>query len=1178
MEVFVRNLSDQSTEKQINNFFNGVLEKLDIKTFHLKKLKGKGCAIITIHDSVKAQYFLNLHGQTGPGREEAKSVKQKLYHSGRQVICSRSNKAPDEYLLLHLKKEESDRYIASQKLRPKLVPPRVQEAKSTSSDHRSWSVTDLKCGQWAYEGKTLVFAACLQEAIQGRIIFAQRAIRINLRLRFPDSPKYQLDIPYSTIHSFTLGSRNNPSITLSLNEAPKCYEETPPTDPLLGALQALAIQAPKTLQFKRKRISAINKTHELVAGTCLCYRFLLSNPKDIAGLQALKRFPMIPDSIQWSASTSRNSALSSQFDALNSALSGYHNDDLPYALKFQLQKLAQNGCLNPATVLGLIPVVARHLRNRNPDIVAQSVRNLVSQVPYAGPETDSSDLSIEALNEFLLRSQDAIAQEEAYSTKLANQYDHIADIHKATVTPSGVYLFGPEPEMKNRVLRKYTAFPDYFLSVSFLDEDGEQLRLDRWTSGEAIYHNRFTGILDKGINIAGRQYQHVIKDLGDFSEIRSPAKCAARIGQTFSQTLSSVTIPPEAFNRMPDVERNGRTFSDGVGTCSSQVLQQIWTKYAQARTLKPTVLQIRFQGAKGVISLDTRLDGAALRLRPSMIKFGGTNVADIEICGAANKPLSMYLNRQLIKIFEDLGVPPEPFLKLQSIAVEKLRMTTLSAINASSFFQRNFIGKEARLPWLIRKLWAIGFSFTDDDFLRNTLELAVLIELREIKHRSRILVDNGVTLYGIMDETGFLNEGEIYCTVHGDGPGHIVTGNVVITRCPALHPGDVQCVTAIDVPEDSPLRALHNVVVFSSHGERDLPSQLSGGDLDGDLYNVIYDIDLYPKQIAHPADYLAPKPIDIGRPVERSDMTDFFVKFMENDNLGLIATLHQIVADQSPIGTFDEKCIELASMHSTAVDFSKTGIPVEFTALPKFPKFRPDFQAPGPRVLIEKEINFEDDPDASPDEEGGELADVASYQPPKLRYYESPKILGMLYREIDEQSFFEEISAQAKKSEPNAAQNLLNDVLWNSVREKTALIQWQHYIEFAKNLKENYEDNLVDTMTQNSNNPRQPISEIEVFAGNILGKNGAQSKRQRETSKTMKEKHERDVEYTVSAITRGDDGQTKEEALERSIACVYVACHTIRDRRTVGKLVSFGWIAAAVCLKEMEKLPGAEVL
>ena len=133
-----------------------------------------------------------------------------------------------------------------------------------------------------------------------------------------------------------------------------------------------------------------------------------------------------------------------------------------------------------------------------------------------------------------------------------------------------------------------------------------------------------------------------------------------------------------------------------------------------------------------------------------MIKFNvpEDKTANVEICGAALKPLPMKLNRQLIKILEDLGVPPQAFLDLQANAVEKLRMTTENSINAANFLQRNDIGKAARLPWIIRKLKAIGLQFEEDDFLRNTLELAVLVELRELKHRSRIFVEKGVTLYG----------------------------------------------------------------------------------------------------------------------------------------------------------------------------------------------------------------------------------------------------------------------------------------------------------------------------------------------------------------------------------------------------------------------------------------------
>lgn len=91
-----------------------------------------------------------------------------------------------------------------------------------------------------------------------------------------------------------------------------------------------------------------------------------------------------------------------------------------------------------------------------------------------------------------------------------------------------------------------------------------------------------------------------------------------------------------------------------------------------------------------------------------------------------------------------------------------------------------------------------------------------------------------------MDETDTLREGEVFVTY--DTPSYqqrvLVQDGIIVTRSPALHPGDIRVANAVDVPPDSPLRALANCIVFSQRGQRDLPSQLSGGDLDGDLYNV----------------------------------------------------------------------------------------------------------------------------------------------------------------------------------------------------------------------------------------------------------------------------------------------------------------------------------------------------
>lgn len=98
-------------------------------------------------------------------------------------------------------------------------------------------------------------------------------------------------------------------------------------------------------------------------------------------------------------------------------------------------------------------------------------------------------------------------------------------------------------------------------------------------------------------NVSGLLHARlVISHLGDFSKIRSPAKCAARIGQAFSQTFSSITLPCDAIETIYDIERNGRVFSDGVGTCSQSVMKMIWKEYSQSADFEPRVFQIRFRG------------------------------------------------------------------------------------------------------------------------------------------------------------------------------------------------------------------------------------------------------------------------------------------------------------------------------------------------------------------------------------------------------------------------------------------------------------------------------------------------------------------------------------------------------------------------------------------------------
>jgi hypothetical protein len=108
-------------------------------------------------------------------------------------------------------------------------------------------------------------------------------------------------------------------------------------------------------------------------------------------------------------------------------------------------------------------------------------------------------------------------------------------------------------------------------------------------------------------------------------------------------------------------------------------------------------------------------------------------------------------------------------------------------------------------------------------------------------------------------------------------------------------------------------------------------------------------------------------------------------------------------------------------------------------------------------------------------------------------------------------------------------------------------------------------------MSEYSQHPLRPISEIEVFIGNILGKTGAQSKRQRDLSTSMKERFERDVAFTINCIVK-DGGNFAVDSATRSVACLEVAFEEGRTTKSGRMLESFKYIAASVCLKEIERI------
>lgn len=462
-----------------------------------------------------------------------------------------------------------------------------------------------------------------------------------------------------------------------------------------------------------------------------------------------------------------------------------------------------------------------------------------------------------------------------------------------------------------------------------------------------------------------------------------------------------------------------------------------------------------------------------------MVKFQSKDIQNLEICDMADKPIPLVLNRQLIKILEDMAVPNDWFFIQQNKELDRLRKITATTFNVAAFLKRKKIADQLGLPRLIRRLDILGIDYKKDRFLCSVVEAVILRELRLLKHKARIPIDEGATLFGVVDETGFLKEGEIYITFDKTDlidTDYLTLNNceMIVTRSPALHPGDIQLATNKIPPPGHSLGHLRNCIVFSQKGKRDLPSQLSGGDLDGDIFNVIWDQYAVSncQRVFSPADYPLAKPRELNRQVQREDMTEFFVEFMKTNNLGVIATRHMILADQRHAGTVDAgecifhyacrirvsdkflDCVKLAQLHSTSVDYSKTGVPVSMETLRaiKANRFRPDFMAPAPPTHLQNrtEIIFDAPTRPAADEYNDEEEDSG----PGFRYYLSDKVLGQLYRAINEQKIWNEsVRIDRRQGDANEVWSRFQSYVIEQCDDRLGGVAWHSFMDEAWDIR-----------------------------------------------------------------------------------------------------------------------------
>jgi RNA-dependent RNA polymerase len=561
---------------------------------------------------------------------------------------------------------------------------------------------------------------------------------------------------------------------------------------------------------------------------------------------------------------------------------------------------------------------------------------------------------------------------------------HCVLIRKLIITPTKTYTVGPIFEVSNRVLRHYKSVSNDFLRVAFTDESLSKM-INNPDSYTMIY-DRIRNTLLRGIQIGSRTYEFLafsasqLRDhscwfiardsqvkaeeirewMGNFSSIKTVAKYAARMGQCFSSTRPVGVVKVQDMINIPDIARNGYTFSDGVGKISHTLAEKIACNLEL--DFIPSSFQFRLGGLKGVLAVDSGLEGESIAVRPSQKKFDSKH-RELEII-RTSMYAPCYLNRQVITLLSALGVRDEVFHRLKDKMISRLNSMLQRPESAVSYLRANSDSYGVTQA-MVDKIEA-GLLDIQEPYLVHCIKQFQASQLKELKLRTRIYVPKGSNLMGVIDESWTLAPDEVFVQYRNPerlGRCEIMKGPVVVTRNPAFHPGDVRVLHAKDIPE---LHHLVDVIVFSAKGKRDIPSMLSGGDLDGDLYVVYQERDLIPElQNFSPMDYSAPKPQEVSR-VHIDDVKTFFTDYIINDNLGVIAHAHLALADSKPDGVFSQECLRLAVLHSAAVDFPKTGIPAKIDRslrVKQFPDFmekkdRPSYKSPHVLGQIYRGIHY----------------------------------------------------------------------------------------------------------------------------------------------------------------------------------------------------------------------------
>jgi hypothetical protein len=257
--------------------------------------------------------------------------------------------------------------------------------------------------------------------------------------------QHRLDISFNNIDEIFTSRGSNDSAFISCITAPKFYRLD---DNPFPEFQHLLSNRPRQQEPKKIRVPSLNENHAKVAGICFVYEVVLDCHATLHALtQLLEGGPEMPSITRMRVRSVKPSRLLDvQMEGLKTAVS---DETLSFSVRFQAMRIAHDGRLSPDTITALIPVLSDLIsRGASEQACADVLRHLFDDFGPPHPSLPAGDYSIEALTQKIRDSVEASCKDNS-TYRTVKEHPHLALIHHVRVTPSGVYMEGPTPEVRS---------------------------------------------------------------------------------------------------------------------------------------------------------------------------------------------------------------------------------------------------------------------------------------------------------------------------------------------------------------------------------------------------------------------------------------------------------------------------------------------------------------------------------------------------------------------------------------------------------------------------------------------------------------------------------------------------------------------------------------------------------